>query len=393
MSRAYERQRADATTPSRRGTRPIQPRPEDAGPELEQLREALGNAAMSRLLDSRTSDAIEARLGGGRPLSTEGPAAPSAAHVEVTTTEGDVRIHDDATAAELSKRLGAVAFTFGRDIFLAADAPDLDSPAGSRMLGHELTHVRQQQTTGTTRPRRVSSPASPAEREAARSGDHAVPTGGPAMARTVHRQESPEEDELMTMTSETVHREVPEEEEVMTMTAETVHRQESPEEDELMTMTSETVHREVAVDEVEAEVEPAPQAKAEEPAPEPKAEEVPAKSGQQEVPANPAASALFQVAVTDRIRFASDNLQSDKPDVKAAYDAFSQARVALRAVTGTYESSDPQLFAKMLVFGNAMAAVLEMLGPLAGVKRSLPDVAGMVPQFVTEAAEIGGMLN
>ena len=159
-----------------------------------------------------------------------------------------------------------------------------------------------------------------------------------------------------------------------------------------MTLTSETVHREVAIDEIEAQVETADAAKTE-PTPQPKPEEVPAKSGEQAAPANPAASALFQVAVTDKIRFASDNLQSDKPDAKAAYDAFSQARVALRAVTGTYESSDPQLYAKMLVFGNAMAAVLEMLGPLAGVKRNLSDVAATVPRFVTEAADIGGMLH
>jgi hypothetical protein len=161
-------------------------------------------------------------------------------------------------------------------------------------------------------------------------------------------------------------------------------------EEEIMTMTSETVHREVAIDEIEAEVAT--------PTTGTPTTATPTGTGtgadaQPATPANPAASALFQVAVTDKIRFASDNLQSDKPDAKAAYEAFREARVALRAVTGTYESSDPQLHAKLLVFGNAMAAILEALGPMAGVKRKLSDVAASVPPFVAEATEIGGMLR
>jgi hypothetical protein len=150
------------------------------GPQLEELREALGNAAMSRMLDRRTGDAIEAASGGGEPLSG-------------THGDGDqVRLHDDARSADLARGLGAVAFTFGRDIFLAADAPDLDSPAGSRLLSHELTHVRQQQASGTTRPRRVSAPGSPAERQAAGSGD-SMGAAAPGMPQTVHRELTEEE--------------------------------------------------------------------------------------------------------------------------------------------------------------------------------------------------------
>jgi hypothetical protein len=352
MPRAHERRPVDGQAAPRRAPRPIHDPPESAGVELERLRDALGNAAMSRLLDQRTTETIEANLGGGKPLAAAPGSTRSGADGGGRADAAEVRIHDDTTAADLSRRLGAVAFTYGRDIFLSADAPELGSPAGERMLGHELTHVQQQRTSGITRPRRVSTPGSPAEREAARAADGSAGAATHAPAHTVHREEMPEE--------------------------------------EIMTMTSETVHREVAIDEIEAEVAS--------PTTGTPTTATPTGTGtgadaQPATPANPAASALFQVAVTDKIRFASDNLQSDKPDAKAAYEAFREARVALRAVTGTYESSDPQLHAKMLVFGNAMAAVLEMLGPLAGVKRSLPDVAATVPRFVTEAAEIGGLLH
>ena len=178
---------------------------------------------MSRILEKRTTEAIEANLGGGTPLAAT-PTGPSHEAHDGVAANRDVRIHDDSGAADLSKRLGAVAFTFGRDIFLAADAPDLHSAAGERMLSHELTHVQQQRASGTTRPRRVSAPGSPAEREAARSVDTRGGPSAPAAAHTVHR-EVPEEEEVMTLTSETVHREVPEEEEVMTLTSETVHRE------------------------------------------------------------------------------------------------------------------------------------------------------------------------
>jgi hypothetical protein len=321
---------------------------------------------MSRILDRRTAESIEANLGGGTPL-TDAPGTPwSRADGADRTRAGDVRLHDDATSADLSRRLGAVAFTYGRDIFLSADAPELGSPAGERMLSHELTHVQQQYASGTTRPRRVSSPASPAEREAARAGDRAAPAGGPAMARTVHRQESPEEDELMTMTSETVHREVPEEEEVMTM-------------------TSEMVHREVAVDEVEAEVAGASPTTAA-----PTTGDSPAPAA----PANPAAAALYETAVMAKLNFVAENLQGDRPDPLASHRALRDAATALEALGGAYTTSDPALHEAIMGVRNGILVVREVLSPMAGVTRDLRnDVVPMLPGMVENGAEIKARLH
>jgi len=58
---------------------------------------------------------------------------------------GAVRVHDDDTAHQLSRSVGAFAATTGSDIFFAAGQYRPDSPAGQRLLAHELTHVIQQQ--------------------------------------------------------------------------------------------------------------------------------------------------------------------------------------------------------------------------------------------------------
>ncbi len=44
----------------------------------------------------------------------------------------------------LPDKLGVEAFTEDDDIYLAKDAPDLQSPEGRRLIGHELSHVVQQ---------------------------------------------------------------------------------------------------------------------------------------------------------------------------------------------------------------------------------------------------------
>jgi hypothetical protein len=57
---------------------------------------------------------------------------------------GDVRIHDSHQAGELARRLGARAFTVGRDIYVR---PELMRPMNRRsasLLAHELYHVAEQ---------------------------------------------------------------------------------------------------------------------------------------------------------------------------------------------------------------------------------------------------------
>jgi outer membrane protein OmpA-like peptidoglycan-associated protein len=57
---------------------------------------------------------------------------------------GAVRIHADAEAAALARRVRARAFTIGRDVFFGASEYRPGSTTGRRLLAHELTHVVQQ---------------------------------------------------------------------------------------------------------------------------------------------------------------------------------------------------------------------------------------------------------
>jgi hypothetical protein len=57
---------------------------------------------------------------------------------------GSVRVHHDADAADSARSLGARAYTYGRDIVFGAGAYSPRSSQGSKLLAHELTHVRQQ---------------------------------------------------------------------------------------------------------------------------------------------------------------------------------------------------------------------------------------------------------
>ena len=57
---------------------------------------------------------------------------------------GGVRVHADSKAAELSRSLGAEAFTVGSDVFFGEGKFSAGSSSGMGLLAHELTHVVQQ---------------------------------------------------------------------------------------------------------------------------------------------------------------------------------------------------------------------------------------------------------
>jgi outer membrane protein OmpA-like peptidoglycan-associated protein len=56
----------------------------------------------------------------------------------------EVRIHADGTATESAREVNALAYTVGRHIVFQAAHYRPQSPAGQRLLAHELTHVVQQ---------------------------------------------------------------------------------------------------------------------------------------------------------------------------------------------------------------------------------------------------------
>lgn len=57
---------------------------------------------------------------------------------------GDIRIHDSAQAGDLARRLGARAFTVGRDVYVRSELTNNDAPEGRALLAHEVTHAIEQ---------------------------------------------------------------------------------------------------------------------------------------------------------------------------------------------------------------------------------------------------------
>ena len=68
---------------------------------------------------------------------------------------GQVRIHQDGSADQLCRSLGALAFTTGNDIFFASGRYQPASKAGIALLAHELTHVVQQHDSGPAIARKI----------------------------------------------------------------------------------------------------------------------------------------------------------------------------------------------------------------------------------------------
>ncbi len=100
---------------------------------------------------------------------------------------GGVRIHTGSTANAASRNVNAEAFTHGQSIYFAQGRYQPESPAGSELLAHELTHAVQNRyaadvpATAGISPRgfSLSRSGDPAEQEAD-SAVQAVSTGQPA---------------------------------------------------------------------------------------------------------------------------------------------------------------------------------------------------------------------
>lgn len=120
--------------------------------EPVQAKEASGQlSAVDPGLESRIEDV----KGGGQPL-------PESVRAFFEPRFGydfsHVRIHTDGAAAETAEQLGALAYTVGSHIAFNQGQFAPDSPAGRKLLAHELTHVVQQAPAS----RRVEMKAAPA---------------------------------------------------------------------------------------------------------------------------------------------------------------------------------------------------------------------------------------
>jgi hypothetical protein len=87
------------------------------------------------------SSQLDRGRGGGRPLVAE--TKNFMEHAFSTDFSG-VRVHTDGEAGDMSRKIGAKAFTYGNDVYFNGGHYTPESVSGQRLLAHELTHVVQQ---------------------------------------------------------------------------------------------------------------------------------------------------------------------------------------------------------------------------------------------------------
>ena len=87
-----------------------------------------------------------------------------------------VRVHTDAQAAESTRAVNALAYTFGHNVVFGAGKYAPQASAGQQLLAHELTHVVQQegQILHLGSSSAISGVGDPAEREAEQASDAAL---------------------------------------------------------------------------------------------------------------------------------------------------------------------------------------------------------------------------
>jgi hypothetical protein len=96
-------------------------------------------------LSEGLSGSIERARGGGSSLPD---SLRSRLEPAFGSSLAGVRIHTDGEAARLNRMISARAFTTGNDIFFGSGEFRPHTPAGERMLAHELAHTRQQVGVG-----------------------------------------------------------------------------------------------------------------------------------------------------------------------------------------------------------------------------------------------------
>ncbi len=116
---------------------------EDKTPGVQADSEGSGGADSGGL--SNVESGLSASKGGGSPLPSNTRSSMESA---MGADFSGVRVHTDSSAVQMSKNLGAHAFTHGSDIYFNSGKYDTGSSGGQRLLAHELTHTVQQGERG-----------------------------------------------------------------------------------------------------------------------------------------------------------------------------------------------------------------------------------------------------
>lgn len=123
---------------------------------------AVSDSEIHEIEADRTADAVVSRLGQARPRTQPGKQSPATGIAGLSkgralspglrrSFEGafdwdfsGVRLHTGNEASDIAAKLGARAFTHGRDIVFGSRVTDPEASQHHRLLAHELTHVVQQ---------------------------------------------------------------------------------------------------------------------------------------------------------------------------------------------------------------------------------------------------------
>jgi hypothetical protein len=172
--------------------------------KITRMQQTLGNDAVQRYLaqrsgeggaeiDEETTASIQDERGRGHKLNED---VAQEAGEAMGQDFSDVTVHTDSQADELNRRLGARAFTTGKDIFFREGAYEPGSRDGQKLIAHELTHVAQQggEQSAVQGELRLNDPDDRYEAEADDVADAVVNQGAEA---AVQRQAEEEEEELV----------------------------------------------------------------------------------------------------------------------------------------------------------------------------------------------------
>jgi hypothetical protein len=181
---------------------------------VHQAQQVVGNRVVQRMIQRQalgkesevreeTANTIQRARGQGQSLDE---SIANKAGTALGQDFSDVTIHSDEMAHQLSKDVGAKAFTTGKDIFFSSGAYDPHSQDGQHLIAHELTHVVQQgaSTPAIQTKMSVNKPNDQYEAEADKVADQVIRQPEVqrqedeeeiAMGKWIQREEAPMEDE------------------------------------------------------------------------------------------------------------------------------------------------------------------------------------------------------
>jgi hypothetical protein len=132
---------ATCTHPAAGSQAPIQRQELEEDEEVQMMADAPYMQQSGTEAEPSVKAGIEQARGSGQPLDD---SLQGRMNTEFDYNFSGVRVHHGADADALNRRLGANAFTTGKDIFFKQGQYEPASSSGQKLIAHELSHVVQQ---------------------------------------------------------------------------------------------------------------------------------------------------------------------------------------------------------------------------------------------------------